>query len=93
MSLCIKYILGRTLTEAFESHPADMTQAQWNIVMETNALLHGSYVRQPRSRIAKRKVERAMYPAFKLRPRPFEDFNASLNDENIVPPSVCISLL
>ncbi|KAJ5400086.1 hypothetical protein N7465_010575 [Penicillium sp. CMV-2018d] len=71
--------------KAFASHPTDMTQGQWNTVMDTNSLLHGSYVRLPLHGIAK-KVERAMYPAFKLRPRQFHDFNASLDNKDIVIP-------
>ncbi|KAE8324704.1 hypothetical protein BDV39DRAFT_207618 [Aspergillus sergii] len=66
-------------------HPADMTQGQWNIVMETNSLLHASYVRLPSHGIVK-KVERSMYPAFKLRPRQFYDFNASLDHKDIAAP-------
>lgn len=67
-----------------------MTQAQWNAVMETNLLLHASYVRKPLYGIAK-KVERAMYLAFELKPRQFHDFTASLDNKDIIPPMVFIS--
>ena len=42
------------------SHPADMTPKQWNIVLQTNSLLHGSYARVTKGKTI--KVERAMYP-------------------------------
>ncbi|OQE16830.1 hypothetical protein PENFLA_c026G07187 [Penicillium flavigenum] len=54
-----------------------MTQRHWNIVIQTNSLLDDSYVRQPKAGIIK-KVERAMYPAFKLKPRLFYDYEATL---------------
>jgi len=38
-----------------------MTQRDWNVVIQTNSLLNGSYVRQPSAGVPK-KVERAMYP-------------------------------
>lgn len=38
-----------------------MTQRDWNIVLQTNSLVNGSYVRQPSAGVLK-KVERAMYP-------------------------------
>lgn len=69
-----------------------MTQGQWNTVLETNSLLHASYVRLLRKGTVC-KVERAMYPAFQLRPRLFLDFNASKDDKDIVIPAVCISVL
>lgn len=64
-----------------------MSQGQWNIVMQTNALLHGSYVRLPRHGISK-KVERAMHAAFKLKPRQFYDFEASMENKDIPTPKV-----
>ncbi|OGM48861.1 hypothetical protein ABOM_002985 [Aspergillus bombycis] len=67
-------------------HPTDMTQGQWNTVLQTNALLHGSYVRLLRQGTVC-KVERAMYPAFQLRSRQFLDFNASKDDKDIVIPA------
>ncbi|KAE8398376.1 hypothetical protein BDV37DRAFT_288579 [Aspergillus pseudonomiae] len=67
-------------------HPTDMTQGQWNTVLETNALLHASYVRLLRKGTVC-KVERAMYPAFQLRSRLFLDFNASKDDKDIVIPA------
>ncbi|KNG87340.1 hypothetical protein ANOM_003946, partial [Aspergillus nomiae NRRL 13137] len=72
--------------ETFASHPTDMTQGQWNTVLETNSLLHASYVRLLRKGTVC-KVERAMYPAFQLRPRLFLDFNASKDDKDIVIPA------
>ncbi|GAB1196820.1 hypothetical protein APSETT444_006098 [Aspergillus pseudonomiae] len=63
-----------------------MTQGQWNTVLETNALLHASYVRLLRKGTVC-KVERAMYPAFQLRSRLFLDFNASKDDKDIVIPA------
>ncbi|KAE8312361.1 hypothetical protein BDV41DRAFT_577777 [Aspergillus transmontanensis] len=77
------FMAGISKTEVV--HPADMTQGQWNIVMETNSLLHASYVRLP-SHGSIGKVERSMYPAFKLRPRQFYDFNASLDHKDIAAP-------
>ncbi|CAI7625022.1 unnamed protein product [Penicillium pancosmium] len=63
-----------------------MTQGQWNTVMVTNALLHASYVRLLREGTVC-KVERAMYPAFKLKPRLLLDFNASKDNNDIkIPP-------
>jgi hypothetical protein len=44
-----------------------MTQRDWNIVIQTNSLLNGSYVRQPKAGITK-KVERAMYPGMLIKP-------------------------
>ncbi|OQE38085.1 hypothetical protein PENCOP_c009G01622 [Penicillium coprophilum] len=73
------------VSKATAVHPTDMTQGQWNTVMETNSLLHASFVRLPLRGVPK-KVERAMYPAFKLRPRQFHDFNASLDNKDIVIP-------
>lgn len=43
-----------------------MTQREWNIVMQTNSLLNGSYVRQPSAGVPK-KVERAMYPGMQIK--------------------------
>ena len=85
---CKQYSLGYT-NRNFASHPTDMTQGQWNTVLETNALLHASYVRLLRKGTVC-KVERAMYPAFQLRSRLFLDFNASKDDKDIVIPAVCI---
>lgn len=66
-----------------------MTQGQWNTVIETNALLHASYVRLLRGGTVC-KVERAMYPAFQLKPRLLLDFNASKDNKDIIIPAVCI---
>ncbi|KAF7158661.1 hypothetical protein CNMCM6106_005451 [Aspergillus hiratsukae] len=59
------------------THPADMGEREWYIVLQNNSILHGNYVRE----IAKgqRKVERAMYPAFTLKPRKFHDYDIIYN--------------
>ncbi|OJJ78671.1 uncharacterized protein ASPGLDRAFT_86382 [Aspergillus glaucus CBS 516.65] len=67
------------------THPADMTQKEWNIVMQTNSLLNGSYIRLPSAGVSK-KVERAMYPAFQLKPRLFRDYEVSLDSKDIKTP-------
>jgi hypothetical protein len=43
------------------SHPADMTEEQWNSVVETNSLLHGSLILREAYHLPI-TVERAMYP-------------------------------
>ncbi|UZP45057.1 hypothetical protein NXS19_012869 [Fusarium pseudograminearum] len=55
-------------------HPADMTEEQWNSVVETNSLLHGDTIFREAYDLPITVVERAMYPAFRLKPRPIFDF-------------------
>ncbi|RHZ50599.1 uncharacterized protein CDV56_104814 [Aspergillus thermomutatus] len=59
------------------THPADMGEREWYIVLQNNSILHGNYVRQLAN--GQRKVERAMYPAFALKPRKFHDFEIVFN--------------
>ncbi|GIK02915.1 hypothetical protein Aspvir_006980 [Aspergillus viridinutans] len=59
------------------THPADMGEREWYIVLQNNSILHGNYVRELAS--GQRKVERAMYPAFALKPRKFHDFEIVFN--------------
>ncbi|CAF3575217.1 unnamed protein product [Fusarium graminearum] len=54
-------------------HPADMTEEQWNSVVETNSLLHGNTIFREAYDLPI-TVERAMYPAFRLKPRAILDF-------------------
>ncbi|KAF0635079.1 hypothetical protein FPSE5266_07031 [Fusarium pseudograminearum] len=54
-------------------HPADMTEEQWNSVVETNSLLHGNTIFREAYDLPI-TMERAMYPAFRLKPRPIFDF-------------------
>ncbi|KAF7162456.1 hypothetical protein CNMCM5623_007747 [Aspergillus felis] len=59
------------------THPADMGEREWYIVLQNNSILHGNYVRELAT--GQRKVERAMYPAFALKPRKFHDFEIVFN--------------
>ncbi|GFF52290.1 hypothetical protein IFM51744_07807 [Aspergillus udagawae] len=59
------------------THPADMGEREWYIVLQNNSILHGNYVRELAT--GQRKVERAMYPAFALKPRKFHDFEMVFN--------------
>ncbi|GFF56735.1 hypothetical protein IFM46972_10594 [Aspergillus udagawae] len=59
------------------THPADMGEREWYIVLQNNSILHGNYVRELAT--GQRKVERAMYPAFALKPRKFHDFEVVFN--------------
>ncbi|GAQ08538.1 hypothetical protein ALT_5859 [Aspergillus lentulus] len=59
------------------THPADMGEREWYIVLQNNSILHGNYVRELVN--GQRKVERAMYPAFALKPRKFHDFEIVFN--------------
>ncbi|KAG2027499.1 hypothetical protein GB937_001243 [Aspergillus fischeri] len=59
------------------THPADMGEREWYIVLQNNSILHGNYVRELAN--GQRKVERAMYPAFALKPRKFHDFEIVFN--------------
>ncbi|KAL6923987.1 hypothetical protein FSST1_001261 [Fusarium sambucinum] len=54
-------------------HPADMSEEQWNSVVETNSLLHGNTIFREAYNLPI-TVERAMYPAFRLKPRAIFDF-------------------
>ncbi|CEI39930.1 hypothetical protein FVEN_g2198 [Fusarium venenatum] len=54
-------------------HPADMSEEQWNSVVETNSLLHGNTIFREAYTLPI-TVERAMYPAFRLKPRAIFDF-------------------
>ncbi|GKU05131.1 membrane attack complex component perforin [Fusarium langsethiae] len=57
----------------FTSHPADMTEEQWNSVVETSSLLHVNTIFREAYNLPI-TVERAMYPAFRLKPRAIFDF-------------------
>jgi hypothetical protein len=48
------------LRQTITSHPADMGEREWYIVLQNNSILHGNYVRELVN--GQRKVERAMYP-------------------------------
>jgi hypothetical protein len=48
------------LRQTIFSHPADMGEREWYIVLQNNSILHGNYVRELAT--GQRKVERAMYP-------------------------------
>ncbi|OJJ29789.1 hypothetical protein ASPWEDRAFT_55355 [Aspergillus wentii DTO 134E9] len=54
------------------THPAEMGEKEWYIVLQNNSVLHGNYVRQLST--GERRVERAMYPALTLKTRQFHDF-------------------
>ncbi|RGP69181.1 membrane attack complex component perforin, partial [Fusarium longipes] len=62
-------------------HPADMTEQQWNSVVETNSLLHGNTIVREAENLPI-TVERAMYPAFRLKPRIMFDFTEDAPKED-----------
>ncbi|KAH8430634.1 uncharacterized protein LDX57_008297 [Aspergillus melleus] len=64
-------------------YPSDMSERHWNIVFRNNCLLHGSLTSMYEVAINKR-VERAVYPAFQLAKRQFQDFETSFASD--IPP-------
>ncbi|KAI9037789.1 uncharacterized protein KD926_011578 [Aspergillus affinis] len=64
-------------------YPSDMSERHWNIVFRNNCLLHGSLTSMYEVAVNKR-VERAVYPAFQLAKRQFQDFETSFASD--IPP-------